>query len=171
MEPVGIPAPQIALKHLRQVVSLYRIWRTKLLDLTSQETLRKSVCPLRCFWRRLVYGSASWREEVSSGELKKPTWIVYQQQINITSRLLYSAFCFSIPSDHLTIIGLQVEEMSYSIYRMGGQMQHTERTAVQKPRKRSCRCQHKRTNKGIPCPDDWVQKQGKCYKFYMNFKS
>lgn len=36
MEPVGIPAPQIALKHLRQVVSLYRIWRTKLLDLTSQ---------------------------------------------------------------------------------------------------------------------------------------
>lgn len=33
MEPVGIPAPQIALKHLRQVVSL---WRTKLLDLTSQ---------------------------------------------------------------------------------------------------------------------------------------
>lgn len=33
---MGIPAPQIALKHLRQVVSLYRIWRTKLLDLTSQ---------------------------------------------------------------------------------------------------------------------------------------
>lgn len=21
------------------------------------------------------------------------------------------------------------------------------------------------------CPDDWFQKQGKCYKFYMNFKS
>ncbi|XP_021510975.1 killer cell lectin-like receptor subfamily F member 1 isoform X2 [Meriones unguiculatus] len=24
---------------------------------------------------------------------------------------------------------------------------------------------------GKSCPDDWLQKQGKCYKFYMNFKS
>lgn len=46
-------------------------------------------------------------------------------------------------------------------------MQHTERTAGEKPRKRSCRCQHKRTDKGKPCPGDWVQKQGKCYKFYI----
>ncbi|XP_027240460.1 killer cell lectin-like receptor subfamily F member 1 [Cricetulus griseus] len=31
--------------------------------------------------------------------------------------------------------------------------------------------QQDKTSTGKSCPEDWFQKQGKCYKFYMNFKS
>lgn len=31
--------------------------------------------------------------------------------------------------------------------------------------------QNKINSTAKSCPDDWFQKQGKCYKFYMNFKS
>ncbi|XP_040599623.1 killer cell lectin-like receptor subfamily F member 1 [Mesocricetus auratus] len=31
--------------------------------------------------------------------------------------------------------------------------------------------QQDKTSTGKSCPNDWFQKQGKCYKFYINFKS
>ncbi|XP_059042152.1 killer cell lectin-like receptor subfamily F member 2 isoform X3 [Mustela lutreola] len=98
--------------------------------------------------------------------------------------------------------------MDYSIYRMFGQTQNTERSMMQKPRKHSYHCQHKWARKDYPkcpkwhrtalrlsctvlviliatviglttwakpklnlCPSNWLQKKGKCYNFFKNFKS
>ncbi|XP_054574502.1 killer cell lectin-like receptor subfamily F member 1 isoform X1 [Eptesicus fuscus] len=48
-------------------------------------------------------------------------------------------------------------KMDYSIYRMFGQEQNTERSTIQKPRKHPYHCQHKWTCKGYPeCPK-WHQ--------------
>nr|KAF6374168.1 hypothetical protein mPipKuh1_009407 [Pipistrellus kuhlii] len=65
--------------------------------------------------------------------------------------------------------------MDYSIYRMFGKEQNTERSTIQNPRKHPYHCQQKWTCKGGPrlnvCPNNWVQEKGKCYNFFKTFNS
>ncbi|XP_069441870.1 killer cell lectin-like receptor subfamily F member 2 isoform X2 [Ovis canadensis] len=65
--------------------------------------------------------------------------------------------------------------MDYPVYRMFEQIQNTEESMMQKPRKHPYHCQSMWTCQGNPSqilrPNGWVQKKGKCCNFFKTYQS